>query len=372
MHQNNSQEVFIEKFYDSALRKEDTPFTQIYNFVVQNLLNHEALVIWIYLQTKPPSWKVNRNELLTHFVDMGRDKIEKCLAVLKAVGLIEIYSIREGGKIVGWETYVKCGIGCEEKINKYKIDYLKAKEEKKNKKSKSCQNPETQGSGDNQNTEIQGSGGKVKIPHKIRPKGDIHQIPEIPGSGELGYIERKSDHKEREKERNTTTRERVEGECVPFDSFWNLYPHHFPSSEKTCRSIWVNRKLDSIAPTIIEAVTKFLATDFRWIGSHAPAAKTFLLQDMWTLEPMVDSKIKKEQHAKQEAEQQRIANEKRIEEQSKFSEEKYQRQKEEQYKRDAEAFRAISKTAMTKGTKEGLNGLLAALGAKSKFSESIE
>lgn len=364
----NAKEVFIEKFYDSALRKEDTPFTQIYNFVVQNLLNHEALVIWIYLQTKPPSWKVNRNELLTHFVDIGRDKLEKCLAVLKSVGLIEIYSIREGGKIVGWETYVKCGIGCEEKINKYKIEYLQAKEQKKNKKNNACQIPETQGSGVHQTTEIQGSGGKVKIPHKIRPKADIHQIPENPGSGESGYIERKSDNKEREKERNTTTRTRVDGECVPFDSFWNLYPHHFPSSEKTCRSIWVNRKLDSIAPTIIEAVTKFLATDFRWLGNHAPAAKTFLLQDMWTQEPMVDSKAKKEQQAKQQAEQQRIENEKRQAEQAKYSEERYQRQKEEQYKQDAKAYRNV----LSESAKRNLGDVFSLLGAKSKFTETIE
>lgn len=368
MQSNNAKDVFIEKFYDSALRKEDTPFTQIYNFVVQNLLNHEALVIWLYLQTKPSTWKVNRSELLAHFIDMGRDKIEKCIAILKSVGLIEVYSIREGGKIVGWETYVKCGIGCEEKILTYKKKLLHDKEEKKNKKNNLCQNSETQGSGDHQNTEIQGSGEKVKIPHKQRAVEEIHQIPKNPGSGESVDIERKSPTKEREKERKTPTRERVEGEFVFFETFWKTYPHHFPASEKFCRSLWSNRKLESIGQEIMDAVERFSETDYRWIGNHAPSARTFLLQDGWKQEPMVDSNLKKKMEEKAKAEQNRIEAEKRQAEQSKFSEEEYQRQKQAQYQQEAKAYRNI----LSESAKRSLGDVFALLGAKSKFAESIE
>ncbi|MGE4118969.1 MAG: hypothetical protein AB7F29_13935 [Candidatus Nitrosocosmicus sp.] len=170
----NLSAKYIEKFYESALRKQETPFTQIYNFVIQNLLHHEALIVWIYLQSKHPTWKVNREEILNHFVNIGRDKLKYCIDVLKEVGLIEIYSIREKGRIVGWETFVKCGIGCEDRILAHKEKMLK------DKGISMSQNTEND---DHQNTENQASGEIKKIVHKPSAGAGSHQKPEKPESG---------------------------------------------------------------------------------------------------------------------------------------------------------------------------------------------
>ena len=209
------------------------------------------------------------------------------------------------------------------------------------------------------------TGGVPVVPTPCVP--EVHP-PRVPEVHTLNTQERNT----HEKKKNT---HRDNDACVFFDSFWNLYPHHNRASEKTCRSIWVNRQLDSIASTIIEAVQVFLASDRHWLAGYSPSAKTFLREDRWTHEPVLDKKTKEEREAKQQAEQQRIENEKRQAEQAKYSEERYQRQKEEQYKQDAQAFRAITK-GVSQGidpkAKAGLNGLLAALGAKSKYTETIE
>lgn len=187
----------IEKLHDLlSIQKEPTPFSQNYNFVLQNLIDQDALSIWVYLQSLPNDWKVNLKHLHNHFPRMGVNKIKKALSILKACGLYLPTAVKENGMIVNWVIIIKCGIGCEQLINDWKEAYIFQHLPKKKRKVQSSEN---QTSGENHMSENQTPGAMVEIHAQ---QGVIHKSDFSPG-GELNHIQKKE--RSLQKKKTTTT-----------------------------------------------------------------------------------------------------------------------------------------------------------------------
>ncbi|GEM_PF-3540000 len=171
----------IEKLINSANYEiEKPPFSQLYNFVLNNLIEPTALAVWSYLQSKSPDWRPRKKEIQNHFPTLGRDKTHKAFMILKACGLYEPIPIKEKGKITDWKIKIKCGYGQEEQIMKWKSSFLKqlsGKESNNNQTTENpyCGNQTTENpycgenltthaqQGENHNTEIPDSGDSVHI-----------------------------------------------------------------------------------------------------------------------------------------------------------------------------------------------------------------
>ncbi len=90
---NNDKEVNIQKFDQSDFSQESCNFTQLSNTVIQNIQNSFAYHVWSYLQSKPPTWIPNRQELINHF-RMSEERISKILNFLKASNLLLTKQLR--------------------------------------------------------------------------------------------------------------------------------------------------------------------------------------------------------------------------------------------------------------------------------------
>lgn len=97
----------VEKYVVS--HEEESGFTKLPNKVLQGLKNAEALGLWCYLASLPPSWTFYKTEIRSHF-KMGRDKLEKLLLLLKKSNLIIVTQIRgDDGQFNDWNLKIMSG-----------------------------------------------------------------------------------------------------------------------------------------------------------------------------------------------------------------------------------------------------------------------
>lgn len=142
----------IEKLIDTRqFLIEKAPFAQLYNFVIQHLMDIDALAVWVYYQSKPDTWRPRKKEVEKHFM-LSERKIHNAHMVLKECGLYEAIDHREKGKIIQWQVNIRCGIGCEQLIMAWKERYIEAK---KNKKLAKNHNVQKRHSGEDTKTEAQ-------------------------------------------------------------------------------------------------------------------------------------------------------------------------------------------------------------------------
>lgn len=132
-----------------------------------------------------------------------------------------------------------------------------------------------------------------------------------------------------------------------FDSFWELYPSK--KAKKKCMEIWKRRKLDSIAPLILDNLRKQVDGDDTWKRGFVPNPSTYLNQDRWEDEisqPKPDLR-------QEELERKKLAYEKRLVDQERISEQtrKYENEKFKEMNKDGKAFRELSK-AVSRGDKK--------------------
>lgn len=143
-----SEEKNIEKLQDfndwAELEHEvKIPYTQISNQVVQNISSIEAGFIWVYLQTLPQRWKVNRTHIKNKF-KIGDEKLDKIMSFLKQSNLIGYRKARDDkGRYLPNRIIVRCGsefvqvVASISKITPDNFNYLDSK----------THSPENQGSG---------------------------------------------------------------------------------------------------------------------------------------------------------------------------------------------------------------------------------
>lgn len=107
----NDKIIHIEKYDVTAFRKEQKPYAQILNEVIQKFpMNRSSeFLIWCFLESLPETWKPNKQHIMNHFSISART-YERSMAWLNAVGLIEYRKIRnKNGVFVKWELVVLNG-----------------------------------------------------------------------------------------------------------------------------------------------------------------------------------------------------------------------------------------------------------------------
>lgn len=115
--------VNIQKFNPrqiSSFTKEPMPYTQICNKVINECKNPVAGFIWIYLQSKPETWKPCKWEIMKRF-DISESTYKRHMKYLTATNLIETCMIRnQHGKIVDWRIVVLNGSKFNPSMDDYK------------------------------------------------------------------------------------------------------------------------------------------------------------------------------------------------------------------------------------------------------------
>lgn len=93
----------VDKF---RLTKDDSDYTTFPNSLLQGLNNAEALGLYVYLSSLPPTWEFYKEQIQKHF-KIGRDKLEKSLKILSSCKLIEIFQERNlKGHFHNWRLHV--------------------------------------------------------------------------------------------------------------------------------------------------------------------------------------------------------------------------------------------------------------------------
>jgi hypothetical protein len=141
-----------------------------------------------------------------------------------------------------------------------------------------------------------------------------------------------------------------------FELFWKTYPTK--RAKKKCLEIWKRRKLDSIADEILEKLNEQVKSDAQWKKGFIPNPATYLNQDRWQDEIT----ISQEQRNQIKYEQRLLEQEKIIEKQN-----RYEQDKQQQYNKDGAIFRSLSKEVHTRTPRpmpEGFKLLKQAVGIK--------
>ena len=103
--------IHIEKYDVTAFRKEQKPYAQILNEVIQRFpMSHSSeFLLWCFLESLPETWKPNKQHITDYFSISDRT-YERLMSWLRAVGLIEYRRMRnKNGSISKWELIVLNG-----------------------------------------------------------------------------------------------------------------------------------------------------------------------------------------------------------------------------------------------------------------------
>lgn len=97
----------IERNTTTILMQDESPFTTMFNDVLNGITNTAALGVYCYLASKPSGWHISKKELQRHF-SCGRDHINTCFKFLQKLGVLNVFCIRgEKGMIKQWEWHLK-------------------------------------------------------------------------------------------------------------------------------------------------------------------------------------------------------------------------------------------------------------------------
>ena len=316
----------IEKF-SGKFTNEANGCTTLINSTIQNITDLNVLGLYTYLCSKPDSWEPNYKEIMNHF-KLTKTTTYKYLNKMIELGLMSRKEVREKGRfsythyfvhLRPIEPFPKKWESVEDHIN---IDVSPFP-----KKWDPVQ-PET------------------VIPEtyktKINTKQRLLEKKENPPISRKRDCAGEDDLKLTPREKGTNPRA-----MGMFDSFWELYPSK--KAKKKCMEIWKRRKLDSIAPLILDNLRKQVDGDDTWKRGFVPNPSTYLNQDRW--EDEISSP--KPDLRQDELERKKLANEKRLVDQERISEQtrKYENEKFKEMNKDGKAFRELSKAVRRGDTK---------------------
>lgn len=103
VEKNNDETITVEKFASDkfySITKEAVPFTQLCNFVIQNIKNTNAGFLWVYMSSLPTNWNINKHQLAKHF-DVSIRTIERSLSYLNDFNLIKLVRTRNEDGTLG-------------------------------------------------------------------------------------------------------------------------------------------------------------------------------------------------------------------------------------------------------------------------------
>lgn len=85
------KQINIEKFDSHAfdsITKESCPYTQASSKVIQHIHNKEALALWMYFQSLPPEWNINKYQVMKCF-GIGEVVYKRTMSFLRKCKLID-------------------------------------------------------------------------------------------------------------------------------------------------------------------------------------------------------------------------------------------------------------------------------------------
>ena len=84
----NNEKNNIEKLDFMLIEHEKLPYTILNTHVIQNITNPVAGFMWVFLQSLPSNWKVNKFHLMKHF-DISERTYQRHMAYLSSSNLIQ-------------------------------------------------------------------------------------------------------------------------------------------------------------------------------------------------------------------------------------------------------------------------------------------
>lgn len=99
----------IEKLTQVKIQKEQIPYTQISNKVIQHIKDPLAGFVYVYLLSMPPDWIVIKSQLIDA-LGIGEKKMKDIFSYFKRANLIAHTTERDAhGRIIGHSIVVLCG-----------------------------------------------------------------------------------------------------------------------------------------------------------------------------------------------------------------------------------------------------------------------
>jgi hypothetical protein len=277
---NKDISMSIEKLDFASLRHEQKNFTTHLNVVLQNVKNSTALGIWSYLSSLPPNWKINKQQLRSHFA-LGRATLNRALACLCAHNLLEIVQERKSdGTFFDNIIILKSGsdfilienhdnMRSELTVFQKTVDGLTA-------------NGET--------TSINKI--DLKIKDNIKRKEKILSAPSVAHDQNEPFFSFLSTDEKPSLASNKSYLKKYPSN--KFDDFYQIYPRK--KDRKRAEQIWNKLKLDNYAAEIIEDVKLRLRQDGQWQDpQYIPYPATYLRNERWKDE-ITPIKAKPEHH----------------------------------------------------------------------------
>jgi hypothetical protein len=328
----------IEKLDFETIEREHIPFVTLPTTVIQKIKNPMAGFMWVYFNSLPPEWKINKSHIMAHF-DISERTYQRHMSYLKSHNLIEYRRYRMPNGTLGPVTLVSLnGLNFKPDVDhdhsaKFGIVVV-------NHTAKNPHSGETTAvvSGTLINTIT--SFGSLKRKEEDINIGDSANTPK--------NIQFSTNKKNKPKPLSDYSK----------DTFFMLFYKSYPKKQKPRDAYKAFQKLDFSKieiDDIISDIHNRLQKDDHWQEmAYIPYPATYLNSHQW--EGEINNSALEAQHKKNQEKLKTDANIARIEQQSKI-----QADKQFQNTKDALAARKII-NQVTDGQKKGMSDLKKSLG----------
>ena len=281
----------IQKLDFETIECEKIPFVVINTSVIQSIKNRDAAFLWIYLQSLPPTWVVNKHHIMKHF-DISERTYRRMMTFLARSNLIRYEKVRVANGTYGPVKLIvlngsdfKMGADCGHEAKYGTVDSNHAAKKPHSGESTGV------GSAAHINTISNINTKKEIINNNIltQAREDLEVLENPTGKIKPNlYIESTYDTAFKT-ERDKLDRDEFGGSALPpllhvedppgFNAFFEIYP--VKSSKRLARALWWEYKLESKALEIIEKVKQQKKLHVRWknkefIPSPVPAVLQFV------------------------------------------------------------------------------------------------
>lgn len=237
MSDSNDNSLDLDNVHpeDKPLR-ESTGFAQINNYVINNIKNGDAFLVWCYLYSKSSNWKTIKSNIKNVY-GFGDLKIKQIFSYLNRAKLIEYVQPKSAkGKFGTVQIRI---------LNGAKFDKTQSWIE------------------------------DAPVVQKTAPA-----VNRTNGNDELLNTDNTKDIKEQYTESISASDDAPANEPCSFDEFWNIYP--IKKNKIRARKIWERKKLNKIAVLICNDVSNRQVNDSAWTDEqYIPHPSTYLQNERW-------------------------------------------------------------------------------------------
>lgn len=303
-HDNNKKsatQANIEKYDFDCWEKEHLPYVMIPTHVIQYTppRHIDAVFMWIYFQSLPPDWKINKQHILEHFAISPRS-YERRMAWLKRAQLVEYRHERtENGQFKQWRLIILNGtkfipnIDDDHSVNNGDLDDTHSANLPRSGSATAMAGDAHTNTIYNTNTRIDNKkdNKKEKINKKEKearkknippPFSSADKKSDNPGYQETLYRRdsRAAPIAEQLAESATYAHyQATEQDMAKFETFWALYP--LQSAKPRTQALWFEQGCHFIADAIIAKLKEQIARDRRFLQGYPFNSVNYLLNREW-------------------------------------------------------------------------------------------